>query len=439
MAPASGGEDRSPLPHIILAPDVALPGRDGLLDAEAVGRFLAVELRAGRLVPVGQCEVVHTNYRFGKHLRLLYRLRIGRRWRWVSACAFPDGAAEEAFRGATHAAARRAGLRAVVRGTHLGAVFCTFPNDPRLVRLAALLREAHALARRMGGPGSQVRIVRYKPETTLVLQLVEPSGRCLSYAKIYRPARGETAGRLHASLARQLRPDDPHLRLPAPLACVAGGQMLLLEAIEGRQIGELEGREAEVGLARLGAALATFHSLEPPVEAQRFTRYDEACLTEAASVLAQARPSLGPEAEALARELVRRFEPPPDRPVCLHGDMHTGNGILAGTGAALIDLDKVSLGPAAIDLGRLLCLLRYKRLVGRLTAADERARVASLLAGYAGRRPLPSSHALRWYAAAALLTEPAMQAVRRLQPEAIARLDLLLAEARRFLEGHSDA
>ena len=175
------------------------------------------------------------------------------------------------------------------------------------------------------------------------------------------------------------------------------------------------------------------------MEAQRFTRYDEACLTEAASVLAQARPSLGPEAEALARELVRRFEPPPDRPLCLHGDMHTGNGILAGSGAALIDLDKVSLGPAAIDLGRLLCLLRYKRLVGRLTAADERARVASLLAGYAGRRPLPSSHALRWYAAAALLTEPAMQAVRRLQPEAIARLDLLLAEARRFLEGHSDA
>jgi len=245
--------------------------------------------------------VVQTNYRFGKHLRLLYRLRIGRRWRWVSASAFPDGAAEEGFRGATQAAARRAGLRAVVRGTHLGAVFCTFPNDPRLVRLTALLREAHALARRMGGPGSQVRIVRYKPETTLVLQLVEPSGRCLSYAKIYRPARGETAGRLHASLARQLRPDDPHLRLPAPLACVAGGQMLLLEAIEGRQIGALEGREAEVGLARLGAALATFHSLEPPVEAPRFTRYDEACLTEAASVLAQARPSLGPEAEALAR------------------------------------------------------------------------------------------------------------------------------------------
>ena len=410
-----------------------------MLDAEAVGRFLAVELHAGRPVPVARCEVVQTNYRFGKHLRLLYRLRIGRRWRWVSASAFPDGAAEEGFRGATQAAARRAGLRAVVRGTHLGAVFCTFPNDPRLVRLTALLREAHALARRMGGPGSQVRIVRYKPETTLVLQLVDPSGRCLSYAKIYRPARGETAGRLHASLARQLRPDDPHLRLPAPLACVAGGQMLLLEAIEGRRIGALQGREAEVGLERLGASLATFHSLEPPVEAPRFTRCDAACLTEAASVLARARPSLGAEAEALAGELVRRFEPPPDRPVCLHGDMHTGNGILAGSGVGLIDLDKVSLGPAAIDLGRLLCLLRYKRLGGLLTAADERARVASLLAGYAGRRPLPSSHALRWYAAAALLTEPAMQALRRLDPEAIARVDLLLAEARRFLEGHSDA
>src|SRR5205823_559221 len=277
---------------------------DALLDAEAVGRFLAVELRAGRPVPVARCEVVQTNYRFGKHLRLLYRLRIGRRWRWVSASAFPDGAAEEGFRGATQAAARRAGRR-------------------------------------------------------------------------------------HASLARQLRPDDPHLRLPAPLACVAGGQMLLLEAIEGRRIGALQGREAEVGLERLGASLATFHSLEPPVEAPRFTRCDAACLTEAASVLARARPSLGAEAEALAGELVRRFEPPPDRPVCLHGDMHTGNGILAGSGVGLIDLDKVALGPAAIDLGRLLCLLRYKRLGGLLTAADERARVASLLAGYAGRRPLP--------------------------------------------------
>src|SRR5207244_5885207 len=115
----AGGKARSPLPHTVLAPDVALPGRDALLDAEAVGRFLAVELRAGRPVPVARCEVVQTNYRFGKHLRLLYRLRIGRRWRWVSASAFPDGAAEEGFRGATQAAARRAGLRAVVRGTHL--------------------------------------------------------------------------------------------------------------------------------------------------------------------------------------------------------------------------------------------------------------------------------------------------------------------------------
>src|SRR5439155_21308149 len=116
-------------------------------------------------------------------------------------------------------------------------------------------------------------------------------------------------------------------------------------------------------------------------------------------VQARARPSLQADAKAVAGEFVLHFKPPPHRPVYLHGDMHTGNGILAGSSVGLIDLDKVSLGPAAIDLGRLLCLLRYTRLGGLLTAADERARVASLLAGYAGRRPLPSSHALRWYAA----------------------------------------
>jgi len=429
----------SSMAHAILAPDAALPGRDALLDAEAVGHFVAAQLRTGRPAPVGQCEVIHTNYRFGKSLCVLYRLGIGTRRRWVSGHAFPAGREEEAFRGATHAAARRAGLRVVVRGTHLGAVFWTFPNDRKLVRLAALLLEARALARRIGGPGSQVHIVRYKPEISLVLQLVEPSGRCFSYAKIYKAALGEAAGCLHASLARQLRPDDPHLRLPAPLACVADGQLLLLEAIDGRRIGELEGQGAEVGLARLGASLAAFHSLEPPAEAPRFTSYDEAHLTEAASVLAQARPGVGREAEALARELVRRFEPPPDPPVCLHGDMHPGNGILTASGAALIDLDKVSLGQAAVDLGSLLSLLRYKRLVGRLTAADERARGASLLAGYAGRRSLPSPHALRWHVAAALLTEPAMRAVRRIHPESLGRLDVLLADARRFLDGHGDA
>src|SRR5437899_10578801 len=184
--------------HTILAPDAALPGRD----AQAVGHFLAAQLRTGRPVPVGQCEVIHTNYRFGKSLRVLYRLGIGTRRRWVSARAFPDGGAEEAFRGATHAAARRTGLRAVVRGTHLGAIFWTFPNDRKLVRLAALLLEARALARRIGGPGSQVHIVRYKPEISLVLQLVKPSGRCFSYAKIYKAALGEAAGCLYASLAR---------------------------------------------------------------------------------------------------------------------------------------------------------------------------------------------------------------------------------------------
>lgn len=428
----------SSLSGAVLAPDAALRGRDRLLDAESVGRFLTAQLPAGGPVPFGRCEVVHVNYRFGTCLRVLYRLRIGTRWRWVSGCAFPDGGAEEAFRGATHAAARRDGLRAVLHGTHLGAVFWTFPNDRKLVRLAALLLKARAVARRMGGPRSQVHIVRYKPQISLVLQLAGPSGRCFSYAKIYKAALGEAAGRVHASLAHQVRRHNPHLRVPAPLACVADGQMLLVEAIGGRRIGDLEGQEAELGIAHLGASLAAFHSLEAPGEVPRFTRYDDTRLAEAASILAQVRPTLGRQAEALACELVRRFERT-DPPVCLHGDAHLGNGILRRSGAALIDLDRVCIGQAAVDLGNLLSLLRYKRLIGRLMAADERARAALLLAGYARLRSLPSPQALRWHAAAALLVEQAMRAVRRVQPEALVCLDLLLADARRFLEGRGDA
>jgi len=419
----------------LLAPDAALPHRDHLLDPDAVARFLCGELGAQ---PAGPSECLRIDYRFGRRLRVLLRVRIGRRWRWVSGRTYPDAQAEAAFEEAAARAETSAGPRGVVPARAFGAVLWTFPNDRKLVQLAGLLRELRPLARRLGGPASGARIVGYKPEKSVVVELHDGTGRRFAYAKVYKDRLAAQARRIHAWLARQVPPDDPHLTLAAPLASAASGEVFVLEAISGRRIADLGGAEACSSVARLGAALAAFHSLTPPQESPRFTRYDPDRLVAAAELLARACPRVGREAHHLVAELARRFEPSPEPLACLHGDVHPKNGILAGDRVALIDLDKTCRGAAAVDVGSFLSLLRYERALGALARTDEAARTRSFVDGYARVRSLPRPSVLGWHTAAALLAEQAVRAVRQIRPAALARLDWLLADARRLLEGRDD-
>src|SRR5205823_6221353 len=246
-------------------------------------------------LPVGPCELLRIHYRFGRRLRVLFRLATGRGWVWISGRAFPEGQAEAAFhRAAAAATAQRGRLRRVLHATDLAAVFWTFPNDRKLVSLKTLLCQA----------------------------------------------------------------------LATPVKRAGSGQMLVLEAVDGRRIVDLVDGEAVTGTELLGTALAAFHTLAPPPEVPRFTRHEPPRLADAARLLARACPSVGRQAEALAAELLRRFEPSADPHVCLHGDVHAKNGILAGNRAALVALDKVCLGEPAADVGSYLSLLRYEHLIG---------------------------------------------------------------------------
>src|SRR5438067_1025560 len=313
----------------LLAPDAALPKRDWLLDTKAVARWLAGTLGADGPLPVGPCELLRIHYRFGRRLRVLFRLRTGRGWVWVTGRAFPERQAEAAFHGAAAAATAACGrLRRVVHATDAAAVFWTFPNDRKLVSLKTLLREALAIARELGGPRGHARILAYKPETSLVLVLHELSGRATAYAKVYQEGLGEWARRIHGSLARQLGPDDPHLALAAPAQRAGSGQIVVLEAVEGRRIIDLADGEAVTGTARLGTALATFHTLAPPPEVPRFTRHEPPRLADAARLLARACPRVGRQAEALATELLRRFEPSAEPAVLFYCQHVLGMGHL---------------------------------------------------------------------------------------------------------------
>ncbi len=143
--------------------------------------------------------------------------------------------------------------------------------------------------------------------------------------------------------------------------------------------------------------------------------------------MAQARPELaGP---AAASPTLLAAAPPSSADACLHGDVHGGNALVTAGGIALIDLDDVSRGPAAADLGSFFATLRYRQLTGageRAAAPTGRSQRCSTATG----RTAPPAATIAWHEAAALLVERAQRAITRVRPDGLTALPAILAMAR---------
>jgi Ser/Thr protein kinase RdoA (MazF antagonist) len=269
--------------------------------------------------------------------------------------------------------------------------------------------------------------VAYAPEKSATVRIDGPGGRAVAFAKAYADSDdGERTQRVHEALVEPAALAG--LTLPRATGWSAPRRTLGCEAIAGRPLASLAGVGLLDGLEGLGAALGVLHGLEPPGVAPPFGRTSRARLREAAGVIARARPDCGTAAEWLLARL-ERDAPPPGPTVCLHGDVHPKNAIVTPGGVALIDLDQVSSGPAAADLGSIIAALRYARVTAVMSTAAERAQGDAVLRGYAGVRELPDADELRWQVAAALLGERALRAVTRLRAPGLMRLPALLAEA----------
>jgi aminoglycoside phosphotransferase (APT) family kinase protein len=117
----------------------------------------------------------------------------------------------------------------------------------------------------------------------------------------------------------------------------------------------------------------------------------------------------------LLQRLLETVEDSEREDVWVHGDANLRNALLLPSGeVALLDLEDVSRGPAAADLGQVLA--------GLIVAGTPRA-AGELLRGYGTP---PDRAALRWYTAASLLARVALPAVSRYRPELLARLPELL-------------
>jgi aminoglycoside phosphotransferase len=336
--------------------DPAVPRRDALLRPETMAGVISQRLLGG--VPVERCERVYVKYRVGASLRVVYRYD----GRYVAA---------------------RTGKRDGIQAPEVGAALYPFPHDRKL-DLAAVERLDFS-----------THLVTWAAEQSATFECRDPSGRVAAYAKVRRdPARW---------------PELDAVRVPRVLAARDG--VLLLEALEGRRLDTLGGE----GLHALGAALRNLNGVRPSLGSGRFVRLDPERLVTAAEVIGRVRPDVAPAAQRLLRRLLDRIEDSYGEPVLIHGDANLSNALLTPTGeVALLDLEDLSVGPAAADLGQVLAAL----IVNHTPKAAQ-----ALLHGY-GTPPHPS--ALRWHTAASLLARQALPAISRHRPPLLARLRELL-------------
>jgi aminoglycoside phosphotransferase len=405
---AAGGTIVTALVETALEPDRAVPGRDTLLDGEAMAERL--EAAHGRGGAVTGCEPVRAKYQVGRSLRVLYRVRTDDREHLVALRTFAPHRVEAVYRSARRRAVDCGDLAGVGVSQELNAVSFTFPNDRKLAQLP-----------RLAGSGE---LVAYAPEKCATVRVAD------GFAKAYATAEGARTGRTHACLERPAAALG--LTVPRILRYDDSGRILVCEPVAGQALSSLPVPRRNEALRGLGAAAARLHRLPPPPGVARFERHAPGRLAAAAAAISAVRPDLRDRCQDLVCQL-EASRPRAAEVACLHGDLHLKNAIVSAAGVALVDLDQVCAGPAAADVGSLLAALRHAAATDPTASSPDSG--AAFVDGYAGVAAPPDLGTLRWHIAAALLTERALRSVTRLRAAGLAGLESTLADVATLAAG----
>lgn len=412
----------------LLATDAELPQRDILLNERLMARRFSGGIRGFRLAGVDECRIERVKYRFGKGIRALYKVRFGDEVVKVAARTFD----------AVRLAEMRTEKKAQGVGTaksspdffdeELQAAFWIFPNDRKISSLEFLADIPENMAQISGRVWEKNQLVAYAPEKCATAQCLDGSDEILAYAKVFAGDGGRRIFNVYRTIGGK------GARLPRALAYYDAQRTLILEAIRGRRVAELDAEDNDGIYKKFGAAIAAFHRIEPVGGLQSFNRLKPDNLSFALQTIEKAVQVHALRA-ANVFERLSAFPCNPEPDVCLHGDVHAKNAIWNNDEITLIDLDQVSVGEAAMDIGSFLAALHYKECVRQLAAKRRIAISNEFLSGYASVRPLPAERSLRRNTAAALFAERALRAVTRYRIEGLENMGSILTAAENILSG----
>lgn len=418
-----------------LIADYVLPQRDLLLDPDFVAGLFSQELGVNGAIVVDGCEHLRTTYHAGESLRVAYRVSAGGRSCVVAGRAFPQGVSQKRFEQEKPRVADCGPFRPVFHHAGTESIFWTFPNDRKIANLPLLVDIPQELAALFPSRWTRSNVMAYAPENCATVQCLSAQNDVLAYAKVYADDHSQTCFRTYTALRQSAETERAQIYFPEVIYHSGQHHILVLQALHGRRMADIQGREVFGAFFRLGQALAWLHSLPAPEHLSEFPRFTNSHMQLAASCIGLVRPDLAQQAAELCNALCTQKRELNEPSVCLHGDVHPKNGILLEKGIALIDLDQASVGPPATDLGSFLAALRYERHIGLLTETAERTLADAFLTGYQQIAMLPEPESMRWHMAAALFAERSFRSVSRIRLPGLQCLSELLTDAQRLLAG----
>ncbi|HEY0521494.1 MAG TPA: aminoglycoside phosphotransferase family protein [Ilumatobacteraceae bacterium] len=414
-------------PSLGFAEDAVVPSRDTLLDEDAVTALLdRIMDHDGTLE---SCTLRRVRYRVGDILRVVYDVVADGRDFVMSARTFPNS--EEVFLRARVRAERVLGMPGVAHDPDTQSVWWTVPNDRQLRNLGTLLDPPTRVRRSSGVLWDQSRLVEYSPEQSATARLLDAHGQVTGYAKAYVDRDAMDVATQYNRVAASIALLDG-IRTPRALGWARPDRIVVLEPMRGRAWTQLPLHSQPSAMGYFGAALANVHGLPTDFGRGAFQRYRIERVLRSGDLVAQARPDVAQIINDVGEQLAEG-PPEPDAMVCLHGDVHANNVLFHGDQVYMIDFDRGGSGAASADIGSLLASLLTTELTEPETAAEGLA--ASFLDGYGALRPVPSSAELKWYTAAALVSECALRAVNRANRTVLAVLPDVLELAGAVLAG----
>lgn len=261
------------------------------------------------------------------------------------------------------------------------------PWDPDFPQLVGLYDHRH-LARRLvaggqGAPGCDVEVVpvRYRPGQRHVLR-VDVGGRPAFFAKTYRDDTGRRAVTGARQVAAALAGWGGPATVARPAAYLEAELTVLWTAHTGTPLSAVVHDRPDLAAAA-GGALRAVHDSTGVFGTRGDGRSDPAAEVRATERSTEHVAALDRDVAGRLGTLLRAtacaLEWPGEHGHRLHGDFKADNLLTDGERLRLLDLDRVTVGDPALDLGKFCADLRWWALAAG-TRAD--ATVAAFLSGY---------------------------------------------------------
>lgn len=230
------------------------------------------------------------------------------------------------------------------------------PLDPRFPALVRMSDGAFA-GDALGLPTpirAAVATIRYRPGERHVLRYAGPADAW--YAKLYRPGAAGQASRRAMAVCAALARGPGSMRAARPLLH-ASEDALVTRAVAGRPAAA-----GDADLEAIGSLLRVIHGGVPPSEPAATLAGEIDAAERAAQHVDALLPLTG---AALRRTLTAARESGertgPQTATLVHGDFKLDHLLWDGVEVTVIDLDRARRGEPALDLGKLLADLRWRR------------------------------------------------------------------------------